>query len=421
MSSAPADLEIARFAVGEVVGGTQTGRDAGTLHLSLPELAVSAAEPALAEATVDIVRPGEPVRIANVIDAVVPAVKADDPGATFPGALGPLEPAGRGRTNVLDGVRVIVSCDWSVTGNAEAVEFPPSFVDMAGPSVECAPYAKTTNVVVTCRPSPDATIVEADRAVRRAGLTVARELAGTTIGAEPEMEPDDVERLNAGPSSARDLPAVCAVLQVASEGPLVDTFLYGAPLGGLVPTLLDPLEVLDGALVNGTYDWPSVRNATATYQESRLIRELLASDGQRLRFAGLIVALGYLNTAEDKQRSALQTARLARLIGADAAICTTFSSGNSHTDTMLTVRALERTGIRTCAILAETNGGLTDHVSEADCIVSTGNEDELLEPWTPERVIGAGDDAMAGERVLLSSYLGANDETGAFDLTAVTA
>jgi glycine reductase len=202
----------------------------------------------------------------------------------------------------------------------------------------------------------------------------------------------------------------------------VDTFLYGAPMGGLVPTLLDPLEVLDGALVNGTYDWPAVRNATATYQESPLIRELLAADGERLRFAGLIVALGYLNTAEDKQRSALESARLARLIGADAAICTTFSSGNSHTDTMLTVRALERSGIRTCAILAETNGGLTDHVPEADCIVSSGNEDELLDPWTPERVIGAAEgDAMVGERVLLSSYLGANDETGAFDLTAVSA
>ena len=417
MSSAPADLEIARFAVGEVVGGTQTGREAGTLHLSLPELAVSAAEPALAEATVDIVRPGEPVRIANVIDAVVPAVKADDPGGTFPGALGPLAPAGRGRTNVLDRVRVIVSCDWTVTGNAEASEFPPSFVDMAGPSAERAPYASTTNVVVTCRPSPDATVLEADRAVRRAGLRVARDLAATTIGAEP----DDVERLASVRSETAGLPSVCAVLQVASEGPLVDTFLYGAPLGGLVPTLLDPLEVLDGALVNGTYDLASVRNATATYQESRLIRELLAADGERLRFAGLILALGYLNTAEDKQRSALQTARLARLIGAEAAICTTFSSGNSHTDTMLTVRALERTGIRTCAILAETNGGLTDHVPEADCLVSTGNEEELLEPWTPERVIGADDGAMSGERVPLSSYLGANDETGAFDLTAVTA
>jgi sarcosine reductase len=417
VSSAPADLEIARFAVGEVVGGTQTGRDAGTLHLSLPELAVSVAETALAEATVDIVRPGEPVRIVNVIDAVVPSVKADDPPGTFPGALGTLTPAGRGRTHVLDGVRVVVSCDWSVTGNAEAVEFPLSFVDMTGPSAERAPYASTTNVVVSCRPSPDATVVEADRAVRRAGLRVARELAATTIGAQP----DGVERLTGSRSSALELPSVCAVLQVASEGTLVDTFLYGAPMGGLVPTLLDPLEVLDGALVNGTYDWPSVRNATVTYQESPLIRELLAADGDRLHFAGLIVALGYLNTAEDKQRSALQTARLARLIGADAAVCTTFSSGNSHTDTMLTVRALEHSGIRTCAILAETNGGLTDHVPEADCIVSTGNEDELLEPWTPERVIGAQDaEAMAGQAVPLSSYLGANDETGAFGLTAVS-
>ncbi|MFL5736598.1 MAG: glycine/sarcosine/betaine reductase component B subunit [Actinomycetota bacterium] len=418
MSSAPADLEIARFAVGEVVGGTQTGRDAGTLHLSLPELAVGAQETALAEATVDIVRPGDPVRIVNVIDAVVPSVKADDPPATFPGALGTLIAAGRGRTHVLDGVRVVVSCDWSVTGNAEAVEFPPSFIDMAGPSAERAPYARTTNVVVTCRPSRDATVVEADRAVRRAGLRVARELAATTIGAQP----DDVERLQGSRSPASELPSVCAVLQVASEGPLVDTFLYGAPMGGLVPTLLDPLEVIDGALVNGTYDWPSVRNATATYQGSPLIRELLAADGERLHFAALIVALGYLSTAEDKQRSALQTARLARLIGADAAVCTTFSSGNSHTDTMLTVRALESSGIRTCAILAETNGGLTDHVPEADCIVSTGNEDELLEPWTPGLVIGARDDeAMAGQPVPLSSYLGANDETGAFDLTALTA
>ena len=88
---------------------------------------------------------------------------------------------------------------------------------------------------------------------------------------------------------------------------------------------------------------------------------------------------------------------------------------------MLTLAALERMDIRTCAILAETNGGLTDHVPEADCIVSTGNEDELLEPWTPDRVIGDDGDARAGVPVPVSAYLGANDETGAFDLTAVPA
>ena len=167
MSSHPADLAIARFAIDEVVGGTQTGRDGKRLQLSLPELAVGAGQPALAEATVDIVRPGDPVRIANVLDAVVPAVAPDDPPSTFPGALGTLVPAGRGATNVLDGVHVLVCCDWAAAGFAPTEEFPPSFVDMSGPAAAWTPYAQSSNVVLTCTPAPGATVVDADRAVRR--------------------------------------------------------------------------------------------------------------------------------------------------------------------------------------------------------------------------------------------------------------
>jgi len=415
VSSALADLEIGRFAVEEVVEGTKTGWESGALRLSLPELAGGAGEPALAEVTVEVVRPGDPVRVANVLDCVVPTVKPDEPEHTFPGALGRMAIAGRGRSHRLDGVRVLLTCDWEAAGYAGPDEFPPSFIDMGGPAADRTRYATTTNVVVSCTPAPGHEVADADRAVRRAGLRVARELARTTIGATP----DRVTALTRPGRETTRSPALCAILQIASEGPLVDTYWYGQPTAGLVPTLVDPLGVLDGALTNGTYDWPSVRNATAAYQDAPLLDELLAGDGDRFRFAGVILALGYLNTAEDKQRSALQSASLAKLIGAEAAICTTFSSGNSHTDTMLTVRALEREGIRTCAIVAETNGGLTDHVQEADCLVSVGNEDELLEPWTPERVIGGDRDAMAGKAVLLSAYLGATGETGESDLTAV--
>ena len=156
------------------------------------------------------------------------------------------------------------------------------------------------------------------------------------------------------------------VLQVGSEGPLADTLLYGHPLARLAPTVLDPREPLGGALINGAYDWPGVRNVTATYQTLALVRELFAADGERVRFAGLILALGYLDTAFEKERSAMPSARLAASLGADAAICTTFSSGNSHTDTMLTVRASSARGSRRSASSCETNGGLTDHVPEAD-------------------------------------------------------
>ena len=51
-----ADLEIATFAVDEVVEGTQTGWSDGRLTLALPQLAVGAGtQPALAEATVEVV------------------------------------------------------------------------------------------------------------------------------------------------------------------------------------------------------------------------------------------------------------------------------------------------------------------------------------------------------------------------------
>jgi glycine reductase len=195
---------------------------------------------------------------------------------------------------------------------------------------------------------------------------------------------------------------------------------------GMVPTLLDPAEVLDGALTSGAYDWAALRNPTAFYQRNRLVRELLAAHGMSLRFRGVIVALGYLNSAFEKSRSAMLAAVLAQRVGAEGAILTTYSSGNSHTDTMLTVRACEELDIATTAVLAETNGGLTDHVPEADSIVSVGNEDELVPGWVPSRVIGGerlvdGRAANGGSPLPANSYLGALSEMGDMALTAVPA
>lgn len=415
MSSTLADLEIATFAVEEVVEGTLIGRDGPTLVVNLPQLAVGAGEPALAEATVEVVRPGDPVRVADVLDVVLPDVRADDPSCTFPGTLGALSPAGQGRLHRLEGVGVLSVCDWQAGGYVGPEQFPDSFVDMDGPGALLSPWGSTTNVVLRFVPAPGAPLSDVDKAIRRSTLAVARALAETTLAAGP----DDVTAYRPPGSANPDLPAVVAILQVASEGPLTDTYFYGAPMQGSVPCLADAREVLGGALVNGAYDWPSVRNQTATYQGSALVRELLAADGERLRFAGLILALGYLDTAFEKQRSAMLSARLARSLGARAAICTTFSSGNSHTDTMLTVRALERLGVATAAIVAETNGGLTDHVPEADCLISAGNEDELVAAWVPGRVLGSDGLARSGEAVPTWAYLGATVQTGDGWLKAV--
>jgi glycine reductase len=410
-------LELARFRVGDVVEGDATRWEAGRLVIDATRLA-GRLEPALAEVIVELVRPGDSVRIVNVLDAILPDAKADDPAATFPGALGPLHLAGRGRTHRLDGIAVLPVCDWHAAGYLDDDELPDAFVDLAGPGATASRWGGTTNVVVTCVPAAGAPVADADQAVRRTALRIARDLAATTLGADP----DDVRSVGSrgATGTADDLPGVCAIVQVASEGPLTDSFLYGEAVGGIVPTIVEPRELLDGALTNGAYDWAGVRNLTAHYQDSALLRSLLEADGSRLRFLGTILALGYLDTAAAKQRSAMLSARLAAWLGAEGAICTTFSSGNSHTDTMLTVHALESLGVRATALVTETNGGLTDHVPEADALVSTGNEDALVDAWTPERFVG-GEPARVGEPVPMWAYLGSCVQTGDEAWTAVPA
>jgi glycine reductase len=404
-----ADLEIATFAVDEVVEGTQTGWSDGRLTLALPQLAVGAGDPALAEATVEVVRPGDSVRISNVLDVALPNARVE---AALPGAH-----MGAARLHRLAGVAVLTVCDWAGAGYEGADELPDSLVDMAGPGADRSPWGATTNVVVRCVPSPGAEVAEADRAVRGAATSVATTIAEATAGASP----DDVRSIGPLPPADAALPAIAMILQVASEGPLVDTFLDGEPLGEFSPRVLDEPLLYEGKLTNGAYDWPGVRNVTAVYQDLALLRELRAAHGERLRFAGLILAPGYLDGAEQKRRAAEASAELAESLGADGVVCTTFSSGNSHTDTMLTVQACEHRGIGTVAIVCETNGGLTDHVAEADCLVSTGNEDELVDAWTPDRVVGGEDRARVGERVPAVNYLGGLVETGDARWTAVPA
>jgi sarcosine reductase len=409
-------LEIATYRVEELEDAEATRFAGGQLHVNLDSLGTSGSDPALAAVKVDIARPDESTRVTNVLDAVLPDVKVDHPDRTFPGALGGLAIAGRGRTNRLAGVAVLSVCDWAAAGFTVPGDFPDALVDMAGPGAALTRWGQMMNVVVSCVPAAGAPVGDVDRAVRQASLRVARDLAGTTIG----QAPTEVETIRRSPLADPDLPAIGVVLQVASEGPLAKTFLYGREVGGIDPTLLQGTELLDGALTNGAYDWAAIRNLTANYQDSSLVRSLLAADGERLRFAGLILALGYLDTAFEKQRSAMLSACLAESLGADGVICTTFSGGNSHTDTMLTVRACESLGIRTTAIVSETNGGLVDHVAEADCIVSVGNEDELIPAWTPDTVIGAARPVQLGKDMPLRAYVGACTQTGDMSLMSVS-
>jgi glycine reductase complex component B subunit alpha and beta len=400
--------------------------DAVDLEAAAAALALD--DPRLAGVDVELIRPGDPVRLTHVLDAVEPRVKADDPGRTFPGALGTLDPAGYGRTNRIAGCAV-VAC-----ANFPAEERPlheqESLVDMAGPGAEYSRMSKTTNVVLEFHPGDGVGNEDFETAVRESKLRAARDLAAGTIGQQPAELEALCHRVNTaegddshGPRGGEGIPSVAVLLQLSSLGPLYEIYLYGTCLDGFQPSLLNPLEVLDGALTCGEYHWAGLRNSTYSFQNSELVRELLSADGERVRFLGLVACRGYNQSAKDKERAAMFAAKLTSELGADGAIVTTDAGGNSHTDTMLTVRACERAGIRTVAIVAEM-GGLTDWVPEADAIVSVGNAEELVPEWRPARVLGGGtllDGRPAAEcgPVPVRNYLGGTCQMGDMDLRAV--
>ena len=116
---------------------------------------------------------------------------------------------------------------------------------------------------------------------------------------------------------------------------------------------------------------------------------------ERLRFAGLVACRGYNQSAKDKERAAMLAAKLAGELGADGAIVTTDAGGNSHTDTMLTVRACERAGHPHGR--DRRRDGRADRPRARGGLRSSrvGNAEELVPEWRPERVVG-GDVLLDG-------------------------
>jgi len=368
---------------------------------------------------VEIVPPGTPVRVTHVLDAVEPRIRPDG-RAAFPGE----GRAGEGRTNRLEGV-VVLSC-LDFPGEERPLHEQESIVDLGGPGAALTPFADMTAVVLTSSPR-EGDHVEIDARARQMALCVAEEIARGTLDAEPE----GVEHFELGPAD-ESLPAVAALIQISDLGPLYIQYVYGAPAGNAdLPRPVDPAEVLDGAVTCGEYHWAAMRNPTWFFQHNELIRTLYREHGKTLRFAGVVLMRGYEQSAADKQLAAERAAAVAGELDADGVVITTDAGGNSHTDVMLTCRACEQAGIRTTVVLAEetdpqsTKPILTDWVSEADSIVSTGNVEELVEAWTPERVLGGDlllDGSLAAEAgpIPVRNYLGAANQMGQLALSART-
>ena len=381
-----------------VAMGDRTGYAGGTLTVSADDALAAIASPALSDVRVSWASPGEAVRIVKVLDAVEPRTKGPGGGGVFPGLLGPPRPQGRGSTHVMRGAAVVVA--GHLPRAQEAV------VDMSGPAAPLSPLGATHNLVVEFTPAPDAPWEDVDVAHRQGSLALAVLLAGAAF----DVDPDEVEELPSvvvRRAGADGLPRVGVITNLQTQGTFKDEFVYGRSFANALPTLIDPDELDDGAVVSGQFGHPGLKNFTYLFQNHPVVEALRRRHGQDLEFAGLMLSPEPVDQ-ERKELVSAHAAKLAVVAGFDAAIVTKEGGGNADGDMALKMDALAEFKIPAVGLFAEMAGSdgtgpsIVVPPERATGMVSTGNYDERL-------VLPAVERAFGGEQIALLSQA-ATDE-----------
>ena len=385
-------LELGNVYVKDIVFGDKTKYENGILTVDKEDcLAFVKRDPHITEADLRIVKPGDMVRLVPVKEAVECRVKVNG-DALFPGYTGPLSQAGDGRTHCLKDMSLLaVGRHWG--------GFQDGLIDMGGEGAKYTYFSQLKNLVLVADTDEDFEKREQqkkNRAIREAVHKLA-EYIGSCV---KDMEPEEVESYELEPVIRRapeteKLPSVVYVMQPQSQMEEMgyNDLCYGWDCNHMLPTFMNPNEVLDGAMISGSFMPCSSKWATYDFQNCPVIKRLYKEHGKTLNFLGVIMS--NLNVAlEQKERSALFVAQIAKSLGADAALVTEEGYGNPDADFTGCIVALEDAGVKTVGLTNECTGrdGKSDPLvsmdEKEDAIVSTGNVSELIElPPMPE-VIG---------------------------------
>ena len=423
-------LEIGNILIKDIQFGNETKIENGTLFVNKQEIIDLVLEDEhIATADVELARPGESIRITPVKDVVEPRVKVEGPGGIFPGVMSKVDVVGSGKTHVLKGCAVMTT--------GKIVGFQEGIVDMTGPGADYTPFSKTLNIVLKADPIEGLKQHNHEKALRLAGFKTAMYLAEAGRNVEPdEVEVYETLPLMEGAEKFKGLPRVAYVQMLQSQGLLHDTYVYGVDAKQIVPTLLYPTEVMDGAIISGNCVSSCDKNPSYVHMNNDVIKNLYKIHGKEINFVGMIITNENVYLA-DKERSSNWTAKLCRYLDLDGIILSQEGFGNPDTDLIMNCKKIEKQGVKTVIITDEYAGrdgasqSLADADPLADAVVTGGNANEVVVLPKLDHVIGdekyvaiiaGGSDKAIREdgslEVEIQAITGATNETGFGYLTA---
>lgn len=385
-------LEIGDFQVQDVQFGDKTMFKNGVLSINKEEaMAFIKEDEHITDLDIIIAKPGENTRIVPVKEAVEPRTRPDG-RVIFPGVTGEVESAGSGVLYALKGCSVLgVGMHYGSFGDG--------LIDMGGEGAKYTLYSQLINICIVA--DTDEVEERFEQQKKNTAIRMATHRFAEYLGATvKDLQPEDIESFELDPITKRtnevnNLPSVVLVMQPQSQMEELgyNDQVYGWDMNKYVPTFMNPNEVLDGALISGSFMPSSSKWSTYDFQNFPTIKELYKEHGKSINFLGVIMS--NLNVSlEQKKRSAIFVAQMAKSLGADGAIVTEEGYGNPDADYILCISALEDVGVKTVGISNECTG--RDGASQplvtldirANALVSTGNVSQLIELPPADKVIG---------------------------------
>ncbi len=390
-------LELGEILIKDVQFGETSEVKNGVLYVNKDEVIKLVSEDDhIKNVVVELARPGESVRITPVKDVIEPRVKVDGKGGIFPGVVSKVTTVGDGRTHVLKGAAV-VTC-------GKIVGFQEGIIDMQGPGAEYTPFSKLNNVCLVIEPADGLNQYEYEAAARKAGLKIATYFG--ELGRN--VQPDNVEVFETKPvfeqaAEYPELPKVGYVYMLQTQGLLHDTYVYGVDAKKIVPTILYPTEVMDGAILSGNCVSACDKNTTYHHMNNPIIKNLYAKHGKEINFMGVIITNENVFLA-DKERSSNWTAKFTKFLGLDGVVVSQEGFGNPDTDLIMNCKKIEAEGVKTVIVTDEYAGrdgssqSLADADPAADAVVTGGNANEVIVLPPMDKIIGMLDytDRIAG-------------------------
>jgi len=329
----------------------------------------------------ELVKPDTSTRVINVYDILPAYARIGDRVSNYPGFLEPFQIVGHGNSATLS--------NFSILAIASLPSRYNKVIDKSGLGAKFSPYGSHFHIAL--RAEAKYSGMDSNdyyKCLKKIGLRLGTYLA--KLAAKEKPPATKSYNLDPHPTGLPKVVYVC-MLAALQNWDKSEGILYGDNLAGMLPTILHPNEILDGAVIAPNFN---LGIDTYSFQNNPVIQELYKRHGKEIDFAGVVVSVSHVTRAQ-RERTVGMTANLvASVLGADMALITKVGGGIPESDVMLTIEALERIGVKTTAIMwAHLGDGtirdiLTAYSPAADALVSVGINDAWINLPEQDVVIG---------------------------------